>query len=76
MGGTLICYRCNSNQPGCGTPFNWWWFWGEYCLEEGDSCIKLIERKGGENVCIIVYIIYKCDSTLDYITMKTKKKNI
>ncbi|KAK0086583.1 hypothetical protein PV325_002892 [Microctonus aethiopoides] len=50
MGGTLICYRCNSNQPGCGTPFNWWWFWGEYCLEEGDSCIKLIERKGAEEV--------------------------
>ncbi|XP_034937225.1 uncharacterized protein crim [Chelonus insularis] len=49
-GGALLCYRCNSNQPGCGTPLNWLWYWGEYCPEENDICVKVIEKKGAETM--------------------------
>ncbi|CAG5075008.1 Protein of unknown function [Cotesia congregata] len=49
-GGWLLCYKCNSNQPGCGTPFNWLWYWGEYCPEPDDVCVKVIERKGAETL--------------------------
>ncbi|XP_078036172.1 QVR superfamily protein crim [Augochlora pura] len=49
-GESLYCYRCNSNHPGCGTPFNWWWYWGETCPEYDDKCVKIIERKGAETV--------------------------
>ncbi|KOX74085.1 hypothetical protein WN51_14165 [Melipona quadrifasciata] len=45
-GETLYCYRCNSNQPGCGTPLNWLWYWGETCPEYDDKCIKIIEKRG------------------------------
>lgn len=48
LGETLYCYRCNSNQPGCGTPLNWLWYWGETCPEYDDKCIKIIERRGGK----------------------------
>lgn len=48
-GNTLYCYRCNSNQPGCGTPLNWLWYWGETCPEPDDKCVKIIERKGGSS---------------------------
>lgn len=44
----LYCYRCVSTHPGCGTPFNWLWYWGEICPEPDDKCVKLIERKGGK----------------------------
>jgi len=46
LGGTY-CYRCVSTHPGCGTPFNWYWHTGQWCPEEDDICVKLIERKGG-----------------------------
>ncbi|XP_063237093.1 uncharacterized protein LOC134539229 [Bacillus rossius redtenbacheri] len=46
----LYCYRCVSTHPGCGTPFNWLWYWGEICPEANDKCVKLIERKGAETV--------------------------
>ncbi|XP_050480474.1 uncharacterized protein LOC126868724 [Bombus huntii] len=49
-GDSLYCYRCNSNQPGCGTPLNWLWYWGETCPEYDDKCIKIIERKGAETM--------------------------
>ncbi|XP_066593995.1 UPAR/Ly6 domain-containing protein crim [Prorops nasuta] len=49
-GQSLYCYRCNSNQPGCGTPFNWLWYWGETCPEYDDKCVKLVERKGAETI--------------------------
>jgi hypothetical protein len=44
---SLYCYRCVSTHPGCGTPFNWLWYWGEVCPEDDDKCVKIIERKGG-----------------------------
>ena len=50
QGESLYCYRCNSNHPGCGTPLNWWWYWGETCPEQDDKCIKIIEKKGAETI--------------------------
>ncbi|XP_043268044.1 uncharacterized protein crim [Venturia canescens] len=50
LGDRMLCYRCNSNQPGCGTPFNWLWYWGEWCPEDTDPCVKVIERKGSEEI--------------------------
>lgn len=47
IGSTLYCYQCISTHPGCGTPFNWLWHWSQACPEKDDTCIKLIERKGG-----------------------------
>lgn len=47
---SLYCYRCVSTHPGCGTPFNWLWYWGEVCPEADDRCVKIIERKGVETV--------------------------
>jgi len=38
-GDSLYCYRCNSNHPGCGTPLNWLWYWGETCPEYDDKCV-------------------------------------
>lgn len=55
-GQSLYCYRCNSNYPGCGTPLNWLWFWGEVCPEYDDKCIKIIERKGG--MCCVVNTLH------------------
>ncbi|XP_076645374.1 LOW QUALITY PROTEIN: UPAR/Ly6 domain-containing protein crim-like [Halictus rubicundus] len=58
-GDSLYCYRCNSNHPGCGTPFNWWWYWGETCPEYDDKCVKIIEKKEVCNfahICIYTYI--------------------
>lgn len=49
-GDSLYCYRCNSNHPGCGTPLNWLWYWGETCPEYDDKCVKIIERKGAETI--------------------------
>lgn len=51
----LYCYQCVSNQPGCGTPFNWLWYWGEQCPEYDDKCVKIIERKGGVYQYIILF---------------------
>ncbi|KYQ56582.1 hypothetical protein ALC60_04487 [Trachymyrmex zeteki] len=50
QGDSLYCYRCNSNHPGCGTPLNWLWYWGETCPEYDDKCVKIIERKGAETI--------------------------
>lgn len=50
QGNSLYCYRCNSNHPGCGTPLNWLWYWGETCPEYDDKCVKIIERKGAETI--------------------------
>ena len=46
----LYCYRCVSTHPGCSTPFNWLWYWGEQCPEYDDKCVKIIERKGAEEI--------------------------
>uniref|UniRef100_A0A8D8TAZ3 Protein sleepless n=1 Tax=Cacopsylla melanoneura TaxID=428564 RepID=A0A8D8TAZ3_9HEMI len=46
----LLCYRCVSTQPGCGTPFKWLWYPSVSCPEEDDICVKIIERKGVEEI--------------------------
>lgn len=65
----LYCYRCSSNHPGCGTPLNWLWYWGETCPEYDDKCVKIIERKGG--VCfhthLCLYLIYIYDNLHYYV---------
>ncbi|XP_014243709.1 uncharacterized protein LOC106663402 [Cimex lectularius] len=49
IGSTLYCYQCVSTQPGC-SPFNWFWHWSQACPEDGDTCVKVIERKGASEV--------------------------
>uniref|UniRef100_A0A1B6GJT0 Uncharacterized protein n=1 Tax=Cuerna arida TaxID=1464854 RepID=A0A1B6GJT0_9HEMI len=49
IGSTLYCYQCISTHPGC-QPFNWWWHWSQACPEKDDTCVKIIERKGGNEV--------------------------
>ncbi|XP_044258653.1 uncharacterized protein LOC123007422 [Tribolium madens] len=46
----LWCYQCVSNQPGCGTPFNWLWHWTKVCPEDDDVCVKIIEEKDGNTM--------------------------
>ncbi|KAJ3627480.1 hypothetical protein MTP99_014854 [Tenebrio molitor] len=46
----LWCYQCVSNQPGCGTPFNWLWHWTKVCPEDDDVCVKIIEEKDGNTL--------------------------
>jgi hypothetical protein len=46
----LWCYQCVSNQPGCGTPFNWLWHWTKICPEDDDVCVKIIEEKDGNTL--------------------------
>ncbi|CAG7785539.1 unnamed protein product [Allacma fusca] len=43
---SVWCYQCVSSQPGCGTPFDWRWFATVSC----DKCVKIIERKGSDEV--------------------------
>ncbi|CAH0558893.1 unnamed protein product [Brassicogethes aeneus] len=50
QGSSLWCYQCVSTQPGCGTPFNWLWYWTKICPEDDDVCVKIIEEKDGETV--------------------------
>ncbi|XP_018331084.1 uncharacterized protein LOC108741014 [Agrilus planipennis] len=50
LGNSLWCYECVSTQPGCGTPFNWWMMWTNVCPEDDDVCVKIIERKGAQEV--------------------------
>jgi len=49
IGSTLYCYSCVSTQPGC-SPFNWFLYWSVACPEDGDSCVKLIEKRGATEV--------------------------
>ncbi|KAK7590124.1 hypothetical protein V9T40_001737 [Parthenolecanium corni] len=46
----LRCYKCVSTQPGCGQPFHWIWYPSISCPEDDDVCIKIIEKKGGQDV--------------------------
>ncbi|XP_075234356.1 QVR superfamily protein crim [Lycorma delicatula] len=50
IGSTLYCYQCISTHPGCGTQFNWWLYWSQACPEVDDTCVKIIERKGAEEI--------------------------
>nr|CAG4650617.1 EOG090X0I2F [Sida crystallina] len=46
----LWCYRCVSTHPGCGTVFDWRWYWSYTCPEANDKCVKIVEKKGADVV--------------------------
>lgn len=46
----LWCYKCVSTHPGCGSRFDWRWYWSYTCPGPNDKCVKIIERKGAEEV--------------------------
>ncbi|KAL1110399.1 hypothetical protein AAG570_007930 [Ranatra chinensis] len=50
IGSTLYCYQCVSTHPGCGENFNWLWYWSQACPEKDDTCVKLTERRGAEEI--------------------------
>jgi len=59
---SLSCYQCVSSQPGCGTPLDWRWHWSWTCPDNDDKCVKIVERKGAEEV-----ITRSCLSSLEYL---------
>ncbi|KAK6637782.1 hypothetical protein RUM44_008204 [Polyplax serrata] len=59
----LYCYRCVSTHPGCGTPFNWLWYWSQQCPEVNDRCVKITERRGDTEI-----ITRDCLSSLTFRT--------
>ncbi|XP_059484166.1 uncharacterized protein LOC132201744 [Neocloeon triangulifer] len=64
------CYRCVSTHPGCGTPFNWYWHTGQWCPEEDDMCVKIIERKGATEMitrdCLSTVKSFRTDVPADH----------
>nr|CAG4638838.1 EOG090X0I2F [Cyclestheria hislopi] len=46
----LWCYRCVSTHPGCGSVFDWRWYWSYTCPKANDKCVKIIETKGADTV--------------------------
>lgn len=48
----IWCYQCTAATPGCGNPFNWRGvgYLGNPCPDSDDICVKIIERKGAQEV--------------------------
>nr|SVE79229.1 EOG090X0I2F [Daphnia lumholtzi] len=46
----LWCYKCVSTHPGCGKDFDWRWHWSYTCPDPNDKCVKIVERKGAEEI--------------------------
>nr|SVE76126.1 EOG090X0I2F [Daphnia hispanica] len=46
----LWCYKCVSTHPGCGKNFDWRWHWSYTCPDPNDKCVKIVERKGSEEI--------------------------
>ncbi|KPJ12553.1 hypothetical protein RR48_06693 [Papilio machaon] len=48
----IWCYQCTAATPGCNEPFNWRGigYLGNPCPDREDVCVKLIERKGAQEV--------------------------
>lgn len=74
----LYCYQCVSTHPGCSTPFNWLWYWGEQCPEYDDKCVKIIERKGGEellplNSIYCLHVRFEIQFKFKIIVLQLKK---
>uniref|UniRef100_A0A1B6CQR7 Uncharacterized protein n=1 Tax=Clastoptera arizonana TaxID=38151 RepID=A0A1B6CQR7_9HEMI len=70
IGSTLYCYQCISTHPGCGDQFNWLWQWSQACPEVDDTCVKLIERKGAEEIitrnCLSSFRALRTDIPADH----------
>jgi len=59
---SLSCYQCVSTQPGCGSELDWRWHWSWTCEDSNDKCIKIVERKGADEV-----ITRSCLSNLEFL---------
>ncbi|CAG5056079.1 unnamed protein product [Parnassius apollo] len=48
----IWCYQCTAATPGCNEPFNWRGigYLGSPCVDSEDVCVKLIERKGAQEI--------------------------
>ncbi|XP_046650400.1 uncharacterized protein LOC124341361 isoform X1 [Daphnia pulicaria] len=46
----LWCYKCVSTHPGCGKNFDWRWHWSYTCPDPNDKCVKIVEKKGAEEI--------------------------
>jgi len=44
----LYCYRCHSNEKGCGEKLNWWLLQREICDMESPKCVKIIKRENAQ----------------------------
>lgn len=58
-GNAIWCYRCTSATPGCAEDFHWRGigYWGEPCPEDNDICVKVIERKGGNDIFWRLFLV-------------------
>ncbi|XP_028041042.1 uncharacterized protein LOC114251063 [Bombyx mandarina] len=65
------CYQCTAATPGCNEPFNWrgMGYLGNPCPESEDVCVKLIERKGAQEVitrdCLSNFRAFRTDIPAD-----------
>lgn len=44
----LYCYRCHSNEKGCGEKLNWWLLQREVCDMDSPKCVKIIKRENAQ----------------------------
>jgi len=44
----LYCYRCHSNEKGCGEYLNWWLLQREICDMDSPKCVKIIRRENAQ----------------------------
>lgn len=67
----IWCYQCTGATPGCSEPFNWRGigYLGQPCLDNDDICVKLIERKGAQEVitrdCLSNFRAFRMDIPAD-----------
>ncbi|XP_013185626.1 uncharacterized protein LOC106131170 [Amyelois transitella] len=67
----IWCYQCHAGIPGCTEDFNWRGigYLGTPCPDSEDICIKLIERKGAEEVitrdCLSNFRAFRTDIPAD-----------
>ncbi|XP_030025446.2 uncharacterized protein LOC115443969 [Manduca sexta] len=79
----IWCYQCTSATPGCMEPFNWRGigYLGNPCPDSEDICVKLIERKGAQEVitrdCLSNFKAFRTDIPADtYEGCRTAAKDL